>query len=810
MRCPVEKLSRIFKRICFRIKQFRHPHARAPLWLCHLASMSEGKVQRRADFPVVPSLAYAGSGGRVEFLTPTSVTIDAEVYIATAFVKATFEFRNETRKKHDFMFALPTEDVVTHVEADVGKRLVDTAIISTDDLDALQKSSHGAGPEALAEAQVGLFRMPISKVKRGETVQVRCEFIQDLVFSSLAHTYNFRLAWSLENSTVKSINFAVHSPVPGVRFDSQTHSVAVDGGEVKGFGGRFKIKLLPKESSTSNEIALSYVMPTTQIFGALMEQQAGTAGASRTDPRGSFVMFVAPPTITAGQFPRDIVFLLDRSGSMAGAPFENAVRALGAALGRLREFDYFTLGLYNHEFKATLFKGGSLHPATPKNCQAAVDYLNENGPSGATDIDGPLTWALDLLSRAQRPGGQQSLKMVVLVTDGCVTGEEDICNKVQRVMEGKASTWTRIHTVGIGPYCNHQFLKMLSKVGRGFHTNVVDVARDPNAIFSKTMALMDSVSFPILSNVSLGISVESCELYPFPIPDLFKGAPLTIAGKFTGTFPKTVALQGVLPNGAMFRQQISAASSNVLPVDKIFAKNRIDALTARHWLTKDEKLRNQIIELSCEQRVPSAFTTLVAYETTHEKRQKEDEKSEKKGKNSTNKAAAVGALAVGGVLAIGAGVYLLGGSAAISATANGLSSVGSDAANVLGQGFSGLIDCCNGCCGGLCESVGPVCGSLQPLCGSIGDACGSCEPILGACGGGLKNICGPACQTVAGSAAGICETCGDGVWTCLSNVGMLCGSLGELPGVCGNLVGSCADLDLKCLGDCIGAIAKAF
>eukprot|EP00878_Enallax_costatus_P029611 GHUV01032139.1.p1 GENE.GHUV01032139.1~~GHUV01032139.1.p1 ORF type:complete len:205 (-),score=25.47 GHUV01032139.1:411-1025(-) len=105
----------------------------------------------------------------------------------------------------------------------------------------------------------------------------------------------------------------------------------------------------------------------------------------------------------------------------------------------------------------------------------------------------------------------------------------------------------RIYTFGIGPFCNHYFLKRLAAIGRGMN----DVAFRPHAIQSVMERMLAAAALPMLSDVQIIVpGLQQVELFPFPIPDVFVGQMLLVSGKFEGDWPETVDISGTLPDGS--------------------------------------------------------------------------------------------------------------------------------------------------------------------------------------------------------------------------------------------------------------------
>jgi hypothetical protein len=146
-------------------------------------------------------------------------------------------------------------------------------------------------------------------------------------------------------------------------------------------------------------------------------------------------------------------------------------------------------------------------------------HINPNDLMFVLDIRTPLLWAIEAL-KADPNHGPRTLSSVFLITDGCVVEEREI---VQKAVEQCQDV--RIFTLGIGSYSNWFFLKMLAQVGRGFDEVVVY----KESIFTQVARLLDRTATPVLKDMSILISqIDDCEIYPFPIPDLFQGNPIVL------------------------------------------------------------------------------------------------------------------------------------------------------------------------------------------------------------------------------------------------------------------------------------------
>ncbi|ETO23352.1 hypothetical protein RFI_13832 [Reticulomyxa filosa] len=157
---------------------------------------------------------------------------------------------------------------------------------------------------------------------------------------------------------------------------------------------------------------------------------------------------------------------------------------------------------------------------------------------------------------------------------------------------------------------------MLAKLGRGFN----DIVVRREKVGPKTRHLMQLANLPILTDVEIGYPVDDLEIYPFPVPDLFANAPIVIATNFKKSKdnPKKATVKGYEASGSEIKIPVNIRATPNIPVDKIFAKERLDLLTAQAWLLEDEKSEELVVQESIAHCIPSQYTSIVAFETRQE------------------------------------------------------------------------------------------------------------------------------------------------------------------------------------------------
>ncbi len=322
---------------------------------------------------------------------------------------------------------------------------------------------------------------------------------------------------------------------------------------------------------------------------------------------GYFLLMLAPKfQLDEGDvIEKDVVFVLDKSGSMAGEKIEQAKDALKFTLNSLNEGDRF--GIVTFSTGVTSYKD-SLEPASSANIADAIDFVDEIKALGGTDIHGALLKALDMLPSDDRP------KMIIFLTDGeptvGVTDIEEILKDVADENDGAS-----IFVFGVGYDVNTHLLDKLSIQNHGVSEYVVEGEN----IEVKVSRFYEKVSNPILSDISLDFSgIRVMEMYPKELPDVFKGTQILVFGQYEGSGQAEVSLMGEVagvPN--MLRYSLyfppSRRSNDFLP--RLWATRKIGYLLDEIRLEgEDEELIDEIVELSKRYGIATPYTSFLILE----------------------------------------------------------------------------------------------------------------------------------------------------------------------------------------------------
>jgi Ca-activated chloride channel family protein len=278
-----------------------------------------------------------------------------------------------------------------------------------------------------------------------------------------------------------------------------------------------------------------------QLFYAVGDRDVGMTVLTHrplSGEDGYFLLLLSPRAETSRSqvIPRDMVLVLDTSGSMRGPKMEQARKALKYCLSNLGTQDRFAL----INFATTVNKyRDSLVAASAEQTEQARHWVDQLEATGGTAIDDALSAAL-----AMRSSDAGRSFTMVFFTDGCPTIGETDPEKILKNVAAKNSANTRVFTFGVGDDVNATLLDRLAEGTRAVSTYV----RPAEDIEVKVSSLYGKISHPVLANLHLnaGPDVRLVEVYPPQLPDLFQGCQVVALGRYSGKGPSAIKLQGMV------------------------------------------------------------------------------------------------------------------------------------------------------------------------------------------------------------------------------------------------------------------------
>src|SRR6185295_10107663 len=300
------------------------------------------------------------------------------------------------------------------------------------------------------------------------------------------------------------------------KIDSKTHPTNIQRPDAHSA----RLRLKDEETIPNKDFILRYDVAGQAIQDALLTH--------RSDKGGYFTLILQPPDRVTAQdvTPKELVFVLDTSGSMQGFPIEKAKETMKLALGNLYPSDTFNLITFAGDTRI-LFPQPV--PATRANLNKAQAFLSASASYGGTEMMKAITAALE-------PSDNQGhVRIVCFMTDGYVGNDMEIVSEVQKHPNA------RVFAFGIGGSVNRFLLEKMAENGRG-EVEFVALNDDGSAAARR---FHERVRNPLLTDISVdwgGLPVT--DVYPQRPPDLFAARPVVISGRYTGAASGVIKLHG--------------------------------------------------------------------------------------------------------------------------------------------------------------------------------------------------------------------------------------------------------------------------
>ena len=319
---------------------------------------------------------------------------------------------------------------------------------------------------------------------------------------------------------------------------------------------------------------------------------------------GTFMLTLVPPsTATVAQKPRDVVFVIDRSGSMGGWKMVAARRAAARMIDTMTSRDRFCALAFDDHVDA--LPDAALVDGTDRNRYRAVEALAKIDARGGTEMAEPLRRAAGMLAG----GHQDRERVIVLVTDGQVGNEDHILRELAPSLRN-----VRIFTLGIDRAVNAGFLRRLASAGGGL-CELVESEDRLDAVMTKVHR---RIGTPIATELALrphGLDVDANQLAPKKLPDVYAGAPVTVLGRYRGSAGTQAAIDIEGTNlGDPLRMTVARdveATSSSHALAASWARAHIRDLEDR-YATGERRLERDIVDVSKRFSVLSRFTAFLA------------------------------------------------------------------------------------------------------------------------------------------------------------------------------------------------------
>ncbi|MCB2156570.1 VIT and VWA domain-containing protein [bacterium] len=558
--------------------------------------------------------------------TEVHATILGQVVRTT--VRQTFANTFDRPVEAKYIFPLPAECAVDDMTMIVGDRRIVGEIHERQESQRIYQvaKSEGRTASLLNQERPNCFTQRIANIAPGEEIVIEISFLESVKLVEGTYEWTFPMVAGPryvpnENGVVDtsrvidageivpptlppsvraghtiSLSVDILSAAPVTNIESDLHAIDV----VYSDRNSVRVSLARRDEIPNRDFILRY-----RTGGPSIQEGFFTY----TDETGTyFSLLVQPPTRVAPEavLPREVIFVIDSSGSMLGRPLNVAKAAMRKCIATLGPDDTFNLLAFASETQAAF---EAPVPSTADNMRAARKFLDSLQSHGGTEMMPAVQAAL---------GGKHDpnrLRIVCFMTDGYIGYEYELLSAIREHVDT-----SRVFSFGIGDGVNRFLLDQMARIGRG------DVAYVP--LDGDTQKAADRFLMRIHSPVLTDIDVDWGDLpvrdvTPATIPDIFTETPIMLHGRLDGDArDAVVTLVGQTANGA-YRREITAteqsAGEDFSFIRKLWARSRIwdlrmSDLKAAQTRNLPTEVRNQIIKLSTTHRVLTEETAFVAVE----------------------------------------------------------------------------------------------------------------------------------------------------------------------------------------------------
>ena len=593
-------------------------------------------VAAPSDETTPGALSVLDAKGQLRGACPLKHTeVKAEISGFLSRVRVTQEFENPFKEKIEavYTFPLPANAAVDDMTMVVGDRTVRGRILRREEAQAVYEAAKTSGQVAslLDQERPNIFTQSIANIMPGEKIKVTISYTETLKYEDGAYEFAFPMTVAPRYIPGMAVSAGARERAPnttsvpdasnitppvapkGTRAGHDISiEVALDAGvsvdalksgsheiEVERPSARAAhVRLKNRAEIPNKDFVLKYDVAGANMSDAILTH--------RTDKGGFFTFIIQPPERVKVEdvTPKEIVFVLDTSGSMQGFPIEKAKEAMKLALDGLYPQDTFNLITFSGD---THILFPQPVPASPENLEKAQKFLASREGSGGTEMMKAIKAALD------PSDAQGHMRIVCFMTDGHVGNDFEIISEVQKHPQA------RVFAFGIGSTTNRFLLDKIAEEGRG-EVEYVALTDDGSKAARR---FHERVRSPLLTDISIDwANLPVADVYPKRIPDLFSAKPVILSGRYTGGGRALIRLKGKVAGQDFVREipvELPEAQAQHDVLASLWARTRIGDLMSQDYAGIQQgharaDVKETITQLGLEYRLMTQFTSFVAVE----------------------------------------------------------------------------------------------------------------------------------------------------------------------------------------------------
>jgi len=564
-------------------------------------------------------------------LKHTDVKIEVSGFVASATVTQHYHNPFEKPIEAVYTFPLPDDAAVDDMQMTIGDRTIKGLIKRKKEAREIYEQAREKGQRAslLEQERPNIFTQSVANIMPGDNIVITIRYVHILHYAEGHYELVFPMVvgpryipgkvatgrsgtgWAADTDVVPDAS-RITPPVlrPGTRTGHDIAlSVKLDAGvAIKNMLSISHVIDIKPINSHKKKIQIHRADTLPNKDFVLRYQVAGKAPEMATivhhDERGGFfTLMIQPQRIVTDEqvIPRELIFIVDTSGSMSGFPIEKSKEAMRRLIKGMRPLDSFNVVRFAGD-TGTLWKRPRPHTTT--NVNEALRYVESFRGMGGTEMRKGIVEAL------AQPAADGYLRIAFLLTDGYIGNEFGIFQAIEKERRG-----ARVFSLGVGSSVNRYLLDRAAEIGRG-EAFYVRQDEDSQKVIDK---FFDRVDRPALAHIEIDWgNLDVTELQPAKVPDLWAGQPIRIHGRYTQGGKETIVVRGQLANRS-YEQKLRVR----LPKNKqahesmatIWARQKVHQLMnqmVRDGQTKE--LIEKITQLGLTYRLMTQWTSFVAVE----------------------------------------------------------------------------------------------------------------------------------------------------------------------------------------------------
>ncbi len=561
-------------------------------------------------------------------LQNTSVQADIAGYVARVNVEQVFSNPTNETIEATYVFPLSDTSAVDAMTMKIGDRTIKGEIKTRAQAAQIYATAKSQGKTAalLDQERTNIFTQSVANIPPRATIRINIKYVEYLPFQDGEYSFVFpmvvgprfmggapdpeRISPPVAGEKTRaghdiSLKININSGFEISNINSKLHKI-----EINQAAKSTQISLAKFDSIPNRDFVLSWKAAGDSIKSGFLAHKNGDAGFFS-------LMFLPPQAIKREEVaPRELVFLVDKSGSQLGLPIQKCRETMVYALDRMNEHDTFQLIAFDNTIDKLFDKP---MPATQENILEAKKWVSQLEANGGTN----LRAAVDEVCR--QPAPQNRLRICALLTDGYIGNDREVISDV--IKYRGVSRW---FTFGTGNSVNRLLLDGVAKAGGGesefvlLNTSGDKVAKD----------FYDKLSSPVLTDIKIefeGVKVK--DVQPSVINDIWAKRPLYLTGKYLKAGAGFVRIRG-LRGGKAYEQKLEIrlpekdTENSVL--SSVWARMKVDELTQAlnlvSRLDSKKELEQSIESIGLDYHIMTQFTSFVAVDESGQTHKPSDKK----------------------------------------------------------------------------------------------------------------------------------------------------------------------------------------